>query len=246
MDLTRYIHVNLHNRRTQHGNKRCEFDEEVDFPYMVELRQAGATWEEITELLNQNRNYYTTVRSNRDLYDKKMRNIIVVKTSEDSAEAERTRLLDDLDWVSNQALRKWQELKDIQYQDEVSGLSDDSEDVYDEDDFTIKPKKKYSKKKMGLVEQHQAKYLEIVLKVVEMKAKLTGANVIERHEIDIIDLLKNKILDDGGAAKSAKITSEEEVMRIYGGSMENTLGLAIEEAIIYNGESGDETNNTPI
>ena len=44
---------------------------------------------------------------------------------------------------------------------------------------------------------------------------MTGALAIEKHEISIVDLLKGKVLDDGGKAKGVKITSEEDLTRMY-------------------------------
>ena len=216
-DLTKYADIKLGVHRTDNGNKRSEMEESQDLVYMIELKQAGATWEEITDLLNSQRTYYTTVKQNQNLYFTKLKHMITKASEDDALELERSKLLDDVEWVAQQAKRKWQELKDIQYQDEISGRVE-SADVNDDTDDEGNPvtSKKYSKKKVGIVEQHQAKYLDIVLKSVETRGKLLGLNTFEKKDLTIIQLLQGKILDDGGAPLNRKIGSEEEINLIYG------------------------------
>ena len=197
MDLVQYSHIKLSAKR---GNEttRSERDREIDFVYMVQLRQAGASWAEITELINAERPYYTTEKGNRDLYNKRLVDATVKASADDAA--------------------KWQKLKNVDYVEEISGLlksGDDETEEFDENGELIVKGKKYSKKKIGLNEQHQAKYVDLALKIIEMKAKMTGAMAIEKHEISIVDLLKGKVLDDGGKAKGVKITSEEDLTRMY-------------------------------
>lgn len=222
MDLQAYSHIKLSTRRIKGGTKRSEVDEELDFCYIVELRQAGADWDSITELINRERSYFTTVHMNRELYTRKIRDISIVVESDDMAVVERDRLLEDLDWVASQATRMWQKLKDIQFQDEISGkvLDDNSTPELDEFGNEIPPKK-YSKKKLGLVEQHQARYLDTILKVIEMKAKLTGALKIESEDTNLIDIIKNKILDDGGFIRVPLMTSEKDVIDLYESGINN-------------------------
>jgi len=134
------------------------------------------------------------------------------------AEESRTELLNELDWMYAQVIAKWQKLKNVDFVEEISGLlksGDDETEEFDENGELIVKGKKYSKKKIGLNEQHQAKYVDLALKIIEMKAKMTGAMAIEKHEISIVDLLKGKVLDDGGKAKGVKITSEEDLTRMY-------------------------------
>ena len=217
MDLVQYSHIKLSAKR---GNEttRSERDREIDFVYMVQLRQAGASWAEITELINAERPYYTTEKGNRDLYNKRLVDATVKASADDAAEDSRTELLNELDWMYAQVIAKWQKLKNVDYVEEISGLlksGDDETEEFDENGELIVKGKKYSKKKIGLNEQHQAKYVDLALKIIEMKAKMTGAMAIEKHEISIVDLLKGKVLDDGGKAKGVKISSEEDLTRMY-------------------------------
>lgn len=216
MDLIQYSHIKLSTRR---GNEttRSERDLEVDFEYMVRLRQAGASWFEITELINADRPYFTTEKANRDLYNRRIVAATIKASADDAAEDARTELVNELDWMYSQVIAKWQKLKNVDYVEEISGLlkSDDAEEEFDENGELIVKGKKYSKKKVGLNEQHQAKYVDLALKIIEMKAKMMGAMAIEKHEISIVDLLKGKVLDDGGKAKGVKISSEEDLTRMY-------------------------------
>ena len=213
MDLARYKDVKLSLRRPTKGSMRSEYEAEEDFIYICALKAENATWDEITALINANRDYYTTEQQNRNLYYQKMRNAELKSNSDEAAEQEKLRHLDTVDWVEREAMKKWQELKDIQYQDEVSGRVDDIAD--EDEEGNVLPKKQYSKKKIGLVEQHQAKYLDLIMKAVELRAKLTGGFSVDKKELDLIDILKNKILDDGETPRGIKFTSEEEVIAAY-------------------------------
>ena len=224
MDLTRYKDVKLSLRRPTKGSMRSEYEAEEDFIYICQLKAENATWDEITALINSSRDYYTTEQQNRNLYYSKLRNAELKSNSDEAAEQEKLRHIDTVDWVEREAMKKWQELKDIQYQDEVSGKVGDATE--EDEDGNVIPKKQYSKKKIGLVEQHQAKYLDLILKTVELRAKLTGGFSVDKKELDLIDILKNKILDDGDRPKGIKYTSEEEVVAAY---MDASPAFIIEE-----------------
>jgi hypothetical protein len=217
-ELERYSDVKLSLRRPTKGSMRSEYEAEEDFQYMVKLKAEGATFDEITAIINSERDYYTTAEQNRALYFKVMRANIVKSNTEDAAETEKLRHLDTLGWVESEAMRMWQKLKEVQYQDEVSGkVIEEGQTTEEDDEGNEVPiqSKKYSKKKIGLVEQHQAKYLDLILKTVELRAKLMGSFSVDKAELDLIDILKNKILDDGDRPKGIKYTSEEEVVAAY-------------------------------
>jgi len=214
MDLTRYSGIKISSKRgLKGGGSRAEIDLELDFVYMVELRKAGATWEEITELINRERPYYTTVKMNKNLYNKQVRLALISEDTKQAAQDIKDDILEEYEWVYSQAVGKWNELKDVQFQDEISGLVGENTEINDDGEEVVK--KKYSKKKVGLVEQHQSKYLDIALKALDGKGRLTGANIQAAEEMSLIEILRNKVLDDGGYAQSIVMTSEEEVIRTY-------------------------------
>ena len=206
-------------RRPQSTFARSEFEELQDFQEICIMRGEGASWEEVTMALNEVRPYVTNVHDNRKVYLREMKNKIIVQNTDEAAEMERARILDDLDWIYSEAARKWQELKKLDYVDEISGRVTDPnqqlEDQEDDEGLPLPPSNKYSKKKVGLVEQHGAKYLEIMLKVSLERAKITGASTYESKSMELIDMLKNKVLDDGGKARGIKFTSEEEVLAAF-------------------------------
>lgn len=206
-------------RRPHSTFSRSELEELQDFDEMCVMRGEGASWEDITNALNEVRPYVTTAHDNRKVYLREMKNKIIVQNTDEAAEMERARILDDLDWVYNEAARKWQELKKLDYVDEISGRVTDpnqsSEDQEDDDGLPVPPANKYSKKKVGLVEQHGAKYLEIMLKISLERAKITGVSTYESKSMELIEILKNKVLDDGGKARGIKFTSEEEVLAAF-------------------------------
>jgi len=204
-------------RRPYHT--RSEYEAYEDFNLMVDLKAQGLTFEEITLALNDKRDYKTNVKENRSLYFKLFKSLALTQKAQASAEEEKERILDDLDWVLFHAQRKWQSLKDVDYQDEISGKvdGDDGPDAtFDEEGNEVPvPKKKWSKKKVGLVEQHQAKYLDIILKVVQMRAKFVGLDQLEGKDLTIIEILKSRTLDDGGKASTPALRSEDEVRALY-------------------------------
>lgn len=210
-------------RRPHSTFARSEAEELLDFDLITKMRGEGATWEEVTMALNELRPYVTTAQDNRKVYLREMKNYIIVQNTEEAAEMERARILDDLDWIYSEAAKKWQALKNIDYVDEISGRVIDpnqtiTESDEDDDDSGLPPvdsPKKYSKKKVGLVEQHAAKYLDIMIKVSLERAKLTGAISYESKSMELIDMLKNKVLDDGGKARGLKFTSEAEVLAAF-------------------------------
>lgn len=234
MDLIQYSHIKLSARRGGEQT-RSEKDVDIDFEYMVRLRQAGASWAEITELINAERPYFTTEKANKDLYNRKVVDATIRASADDAAEESRSDLLNELDWLYSQVIYKWQKLKNVDFVEEISGLlpSDGDDENLDDDAPTSKPKR-YSKKKIGINEQHQSKYMDLALKILEMKAKLTGAMAIEKHEISIVDLLKGKVLDDGGKAQGVKISSEEDLTRMYANK-----SFGFDEILIL-GDNGEE------
>jgi hypothetical protein len=235
-DITKYLNVALSNRKT--AKTRSEEEAELDFITIVDLRKAGATFEEITDVLNQSRHYYTTVQANRALYNTRIRKAIIMQDSDEAAELERIRILEELDWIYAEATRKWQALKAVDYVEEISGYVDSGEDGSDDDDDEengSKKGRKYSKKKIGLNEQHGAKYFDIMMKALEMRAKMVGVAGIQKSEISIVDLLKGRMLDDGGSASSTPLGSEDDVMIMYRDQVNPTL-MKFEDAIPIDAE----------
>ncbi len=238
MDIQQYAHIKLSSRRPNFGAKRSELDEEIDFTYIVQLKEAGASWIEITELINSNRDYFTTEKQNRSLYEKKMLQVVIKSNADDAAETEKNRILEDLDWIHGQAVRMWNNLKHIQEVQESSGYGDEKgfDDADEEDDdlpSTGKKGKKFIRRKTGLIEQHQAKYLETALRALDLKAKISGVGELERKELGLIEMLKDRMLDDGGSPKNPLVTSEAEVLAVYGDAFVtgNGFELAIEEIL---------------
>lgn len=209
-------------RRPHSTFARSEYEELVDFDEVCLMRGQGASWEDITDALNEVRPYVTTAHDNKKIYLREMKNKIIVQNTDEAAEMERARILEELDWLYAQAAKKWQALKNIDYVDEISGRVEDPNDQTkptEDDDESIEgfvnQSKKYSKKKIGLVEQHGAKYLEIMMKITLERAKITGVSTYESKSMELIDMLKNKVLDDGGKARGIKFTSEQEVLDAF-------------------------------
>lgn len=214
---------------------RTELESMEDFQVMTQMRQSGATWEEITEALNDIRAYVTTVASNRRVYLKLINTHITDYNTKEAAEEEKLRLLDDVEWVMTEAQRAWQKLKHTSYVEEISGRygqSDDTPPENDPDDIDFAPtsSKKFSKKKVGIIEQHHAKYLDIVLKCVEIRSKVAGIDAIDAKAIDLMDVLKNRVLDDGGGAVGRRFASEDDVLDVF----DPVVDYRIEENIELN------------
>jgi len=222
MDKPITYSTTLSTRRTRGAEVRSEMDKELDFSEIIELKQQGLSWDEITNEINSSRPYFTTVAQNKALYHRRLRDTAIKMEADDKAQEALEDILDELDYIYRQAIKKWNDLKDVAFQDELSGVVAASDSTSNLDDFdddeleVISAKKpKYSKKKVGLIEQHQAKYLEIARSVLDLKAKVQGVGKFKPVDTDIMQLLKGQMLDDGGVVEGLVMKSEEEVLRLF-------------------------------
>lgn len=212
IDIEKYDGRYLHDRRSENGLKWSLVEQERDLPLILKMRTNGHTFDEIALKLNSERTYIVTARQIQYYYNTRMKEIELINNSDEALEEARNTILEELRWVKGEALRKWQELKVINFTEEVQRKVDRTEDE-DEDSEAKPPVKAFSIKKQGLIEQTSAKWLEIVMNCVKLEATYLGVGNVEiKDDMVLIMSLKNKVLDDGQRASMPPITSEEQLL----------------------------------
>jgi hypothetical protein len=211
--VEKYKDTQLTDRRSNFGITWSPYEQEKDFPYIVKLRLRGSTFDEIAEILNNERGYFVTPRKVQYLYVSKMKTIEVSKAADDAVEEAREMILEEIMWLKSECLKQWQAAKELNYVEEVSQSKKVGQADTDDAEELGQSSKAFSKKRTGQIEPYHSKWLELYKDLLKMEGTYRGLdNAIGGEDAMLILKMKTIVLDGGGKSSRPPITSEEELL----------------------------------